>query len=271
MCVVDRRHRAPRRRHADRLGRRVQRDPGLVAAGQGREPLLDERGRVLGRERARCEPDGERRGLVDAVDAERAPVVSGAVPAHEVPAASAVHQRVRFDVAAAGGPVARLVREAHALVVAARGGEHGQALRVDGRSRRGERGGGRAERLHAPPQVPGQHLLELHQRAHGGLLDPGHRRPRRRPQADRDRDRLVVVEQQRRHRRPGGQPVAAGRAGERLDRIAEPAQPLDVAPDRAARHLEPLRQLASRPVAAGLEERQQGEQAARGHRGQILT
>ena len=81
----------------------------------------------------------------------------------------------------------------------------------------------------------GQHLLELHERAHRRLLDPGHRRARGAAQADGDRDRLVVVQQQRRHRRARAQPVAAGRPGRGVDRIAELAQPLDVAADRRGR------------------------------------
>ena len=98
----------------------------------------------------------------------------------------------------------------------------------------------------------------------------------RRP--DRDRDRLVLVEQQRRHRGAGAQPVAAGRAGQRLDGVAELAQALDVAPDGAPGDLEPLGQLAARPVAARLEQREEIEEAAGGvaighvrDRGQILT
>jgi hypothetical protein len=81
---------------------------------------------------------------------------------------------------------------------------------------------------------------------------PGHQLP----EPDRDGDRLVV-EQQRWHRRAGAQPVAAGRPGARLDRVAEPPQPLDVTAQRPARHLEPLGQLAARPVAAPLQQRQQ--------------
>ena len=109
-----------------------------------------------------------------------------------------------------------------------------------------------------------QDLLELDQRAHRGLLDAGHRRARGGAQADRDRDRLVVVEQQRRHRGAGAKPVAAGRAGQRLDRVAEVAQPLDVAPDRPAGHLEPVGQLGAGPVAAPLQQREQLQKPARG-------
>jgi hypothetical protein len=106
------------------------------------------------------------------------------------------------------------------------------------------------------PTTGRQDLLELHQRAHGGLLDPGHRCACGGAQPDRDRDRLLVVEQQRRHRAPGAQPVPAGGSGQRLDRIAELAQALDVTPDRAAGDLEPVGQLAPRPVAAPLQQGQ---------------
>ena len=63
--------------------------------------------------------------------------------------------------------------------------------------------------------------------------------PAGRAQADRDRDGLVVVEQQRRHRlarRPAGsrRPRRAG-----LHRIAELTQPVDVVADGAGGHAEP--------------------------------
>jgi len=110
--------------------------------------------------------------------------------------------------------------------------------------------------------VRGQHLLELDERAQRCLLDPAHRRAGSRAQADGDRDRLVVVEQQWRHRRPRAQPVAAGRAGQRFHRIAELPKTLDVAPDRASGHLEPVGQLRALPVTASLEQRQQREKPA---------
>ena len=77
-----------------------------------------------------------------------------------------------------------------------------------------------------------QDLLELDEGADGGFLDAGHGRPRGRAQPNRDRDRLVLVEQQRGHRGAGTKPVAAGWSAQRLDRIAERPQALDVAPDR---------------------------------------
>ena len=122
----------------------------------------------------------------------------------------------------------------------------------------------RLQRVDAAAQARGQDLLELDQRAHRGLLDAGHRRAGGRAQPDRDRDGLVVVEQQRRHRRAGVQPVAAGRPGERVHRVAEVAQPLDVAADRAAADLEAPRELLAGPVAPGLQQREELQQAAGG-------
>jgi hypothetical protein len=112
--------------------------------------------------------------------------------------------------------------------------------------------------------VSRQHLLELHQGPDRRLLDAGHRRAGGGAEPHGDGDHLVVVEQQGRHGRTGAQAIAARRTRERLDRIAELAQPLDVAADRSRRDLEPFREFAARPVAAGLEQGQQREEAAGG-------
>ena len=70
--------------------------------------------------------------------------------------------------------------------------------------------------------------------------------------------------EQRWHRGPGAKPVAAGGPRERLHRVAEVAQPLDVATDRPPGHLEPVGQLGARPVTAPLEQREQLQKPARG-------
>ena len=125
-------------------------------------------------------------------------------------------------------------------------------LGVDRGAASGRGDGRRAQRSHAPAQVRRQHLLELDQGPHGRLLDARHRRPRRGAESDGDRDRLLVVEQKGRHRAPGAQAVAAGRAAERLHGVAQLAQALRVAPDRPAGHAQALGQLATRPVATPL-------------------
>ena len=63
---------------------------------------------------------------------------------------------------------------------------------------------------------------------------------------------------------PAREPVAAGRPGHRLDRVAELAQAVDVAPDGAPGDPEPLGQRRARPVAAGLQQREEVEEAAGG-------
>jgi hypothetical protein len=84
------------------------------------------------------------------------------------------------------------------------------------------------------------------------------------PQSDRDGDGLVVVEQQRGHRRPGGQPIPARDAGARVHGIAERPQLTDVGAHRPRTHAQPIGELGARQVALELEQRQQLEQAGRG-------
>ena len=188
---------------------------------------------------------------------------------------------MRLDVATSLDPLAASVGEAKALGVTARGRDHRQMLRVDRRPADRRRDGGRAQRADATAKVSGQDLLELDESPNGGLLNPGDGRAGCGTEADRDRDRLVVVEEQRRHGGAGSKPVAAGRTAERLDRVSELAQPVDVATDRPPRYLEPVGELRPRPVAARLEERQELQESARGrghgdlnhrrNRGQFLT
>jgi hypothetical protein len=146
-------------------------------------------------------------------------------------------------------------------------------LRIDGRATERGRDGRRAQGADATAKVGRQDLLELDQRPHGGLVDTDHGGAGGSAEPDRDGDRLVVVQEQRRHRRPGAEPVAAGGTGERLDRVAEIAQPFDVPPDRPARDLEPVGELRPGPVAACLEQREQLQESARGrgHGGVIIA
>jgi hypothetical protein len=137
-------------------------------------------------------------------------------------------------------------------------------LRVDGRTADGRRDHRRSKRRHPPAQVCRQDLLELDECSHGGLLDPGHGGAGGRAEADRDGDRLLVAEQQRRHRGSGAEPVAAGGTRQRVHRVAEVAEPLDVSAERSARHRQPVGELGARPVAAGLEQREQPQESARG-------
>lgn len=84
------------------------------------------------------------------------------------------------------------------------------------------------------------------------------------PQGDREGDHLVVVEEQRRQFRARAEPVSAVRAFEGGDGIAEFAQAVDVAADGARADVQPFRQQRARPVPAGLEQGEQGQQPRRG-------
>ena len=91
------------------------------------------------------------------------------------------------------------------------------------------------------------------------------------PEPDDERDRLVVVEYERWERGAGGELVAAADARVRqLDRVAEPAEPIDVAAQRCgAETSEALGELGARPVAARLEQRQQAR--GRGRSGSAMS
>jgi hypothetical protein len=84
--------------------------------------------------------------------------------------------------------------------------------------------------------------------------------PGTRPQPDGDRDRLLVVEQQRRQRRSDPEPVVAGASLHGVDRVSQLAQPADVVADRTGAHPEPTGQLGAGPVRSGLQQGQQAEQ-----------
>src|SRR4029079_17728196 len=58
--------------------------------------------------------------------------------------------------------------------------------------------------------------------------------------------------------------IAATDPARRLDRIAERAEPVDVTAERARRHAEAVGQLGPGPVAAGLQQAEQGKGAGSG-------
>ena len=145
---------------------------------------------------------------------------------------------------------------------------HGGAQR--GEHPAGDRGrrrldGGDRERVE-PAAQPGRHdLPDRGQRPRRRLPDAG-AGARCRPQRDGQCDRLLVVEQQRRQVRPGAEPVPALGPLDGRDRVAQLPQPADVAAHRTGAGLEPLGQQRTRPVPAGLQQRQQRQQARGGLR-----
>ena len=193
----------------------MKRDARLMLVLDARQIVGHKCRGIAAGHRARREPPRARGDLVDPVDPEGAPVVAVTVPGHQIPTAAEVHERVGLSVAAALLAVAGAVGEAELLVVPARAGDRRQRLGVHlgaFRSTR-QRDGMRAQCVHPSAQTRREHLLELDQRSHRGLLYTGDRGSGRSSQPDRDGHRLVVVEQKRRHGRARLQPVAAIGAG----------------------------------------------------------
>ena len=97
------------------------------------------------------------------------------------------------------------------------------------------------------PQPWRQHLLDLGECADRCVVDIGQRQLRGHPQPDGDGQGLVVLEQQRRQRSAGREPVPARRPLCRVDLVAQMAQPLDVAPDGPSRDAQPLGEFPAGP------------------------
>src|SRR5690606_22468226 len=87
---------------------------------------------------------------------------------------------------------------------------------------------------------------------------------RRDVQRDRDRDRLVVVEEQRRKLAPGAELIATAGSGRALDGVAEAAQAVDVASQRAAIDPEALGELHAPPETLPLQEAEEAKQSRGG-------
>ncbi len=113
------------------------------------------------------------------------------------------------------------------------------------------------------PQPDGQHPVELGQRPERGVAGAGYRATRAGEQRDRGGDRLLVVEQQRRQVLPRAELVAAADALAGVHRVAEGAQPLDIAPYRARGDAEPVGELGPGPDLALLQQAEQGEHPLR--------
>ena len=150
----------------------------------------------------------------------------------------------------------RRIPEPQALFVAARLGNRREQPSVDRRPVGPHRGHGcRAQGIDAPPQSRRHDLDDFGQRSDRRLFDARHRALRRGPQADCQRNCLLIVEQQRGQGRARGELIAAVDAALRVDWITELAQPIDVAAEGAHRNFQALGQLVARPIAVRLEER----------------
>ncbi|OLT27729.1 hypothetical protein BJF79_42370 [Actinomadura sp. CNU-125] len=164
-----------------------------------------------------------------------------------------------------GAAVGGGVGEADVLAGDAGGGQGRQDAGVGGgRVPVGQGDGGLGEGGDAVPQPGRQDLFEFGQGAGAAVGDAGDGGRGGGAQADGDGDGLLVVQQQRRHRGPGGEPVPAGAAVRGVDGVAEAAEPFDVAADGAGADAQAAGEFAARPFPRGLQQGQQPQQPSGG-------
>ena len=221
--LVDRLHHPDRRIDPGQhlLRRCVDEDPGVHVPAGARHLPQHERRVVTARQLDRAKPPPTRAPQRHPVQPTRPPGVGPGLPRDEVPATLPTDQ-----------PVGLLLTSLIVAVV-----EPDLFMITDRRRHRRQQRGvdqwildvrarvlraadhGAADRVHLAAQPVRQHLLQLGQRSGAGLLDPGD--PGGRAQTHRHRDRLLVVQQQRRQLGTDSQPVVAARTADRLDGIAE--------------------------------------------------
>ena len=229
-----------------------------------RQPRPDVRRGVAAGDLARPEHRPGAGGLREPVEPEGAPVVALEVVRQQVPAPADRHQLVRLGVATAVLPgraaAARGVAEPQPL---AGRGSPGRPSPARDASTSGARENGestvaaRSASARRRSRV-GQHLHHLRQRRQRRLREgAGEGARRAAPSAT-----TIAIASSSSTTSGGIEPagrqlVAAVDPAVGVDRVAEVAQPLDVAAQRPLRHLEPARQLGAGPEPVGLQQRQQ--------------
>lgn len=252
-------------------GRRVQqhRPPaGPLIRVRPLEPRRDERVDITAWHDPRHERSSRRHSRPHSMRREEPPVLPVEVPREQVPPALRCDEMVRLDPPDRPRlgvvPLARQVVEADRHPVTQRLPQHQQHIEGhrDGRRITGTPDRGHLDGIEPVPNPRWQHLTHGPERTHCRLPDTGAQR-RSRPQRDRDRKRLVVVEEQRGHVVSRLEAVSAVGTHRCLDAVAHLAKTVDVTPHRAMADTQPRRQHRPRPIAPGLQQRQQSEQSRR--------
>jgi len=237
-----------------------------VAARHLSDRVAHIHGWVVGRELARWEGCDGRPRLGHAIDPECAPIIAVEVVREQVPPPREDDESIRLDVALRCCTVARGVREREPYAVVAGTRNHVEDVGADRVRRRApRREHGRApKRVGALAQPRREEVQRLRERADRRLRHSCDLVVGRRVQAHDERDRFVVVEHERGEGRARSELVAATDAARGRDRISELAEAVDVAAQRAFGHAEAFGELGAGPVAARLEEREEGEDAGGG-------
>lgn len=199
------------------------------------------------------------------VGAEGPPGRAFDVAGHEVPVDAGVDQTVRVDAPDRGDAVRVAVGERGAFGCPAHGGQQQQHIR-GGPGRLAARGvfDGGVQALQAPGHPDGQNLAEFQQSRQGRRIRAECRALRCFPQRHGHGEHLVVVQAQWWHAVARAEAVAAARAGDRLDAVAEFAQPVDVPAHRAVGDVQVPGQIRVGPRGSGGEQRDQPQQPCGG-------
>ena len=202
------------------------------------------------------------RDPADAVDPERPLRRPAVVVRGEVPAAAVHDQAVRAHAPVGSLSGVRPVREANATASPdrVREPEHRVASHGDALERPPREPERRLERLDLAAQQRRQHPVDLRERCLRGVALAVEPEPPGRQQPERDGDRLVVAQHQR--RQPVARPdaVAAADAALALHGDPELLERRDVAADGARADAEALGDLPSGGEGSCLEQLEQGEQ-----------
>jgi hypothetical protein len=194
---------------------------------------------------------------------KRAPVVSAAIERDEVPSPR-VHETHWLDDALGALAVARGVVEGDDATLVAGFSQQRQEVRVHTRPRSLEQSDGLAQHVGSVAQPGWEHALQLGQGTQGCFSDSGGKMAPRRSERDGDGECLVFGERERGQAGARSEAITPRHAGLPVHRVAEPAQTIDVASQRAIGDLEPLDKLGTGPVALAQKQGEKAQQASRG-------
>lgn len=215
--------------------------------------------------RGRGEKGVPRRAYVlDAVDAQSAPVRASAVPGDEIPARLCTHEASWLHPANAGAALYVAVAQLDHLLQLAGVGQRSEMAQVGGRCCVRQWLHRIEKALEAARQPRRQERLELHRSHQSGLLQAAHAAQGSASQCERERESLVLLEGQGRELGAGLEMVAALGTWQRPHPVAEFAQSLYIPSDGARRDTQPLGQLRPAPRAALLQQAEQPQEAGRG-------
>lgn len=160
-----------------------------------RKRFHDELGEISFGRFARLKSDGDFGFAVDAIDAEGAPVLAGAVPCDEIPAGSGVDEAMGLDRAHSWRTGAILIFETKAFAIAASARDSRKKVGIDTRTAAAFKRDDESMKCgDSLAETRRQDLLEFEKGADRGFFNAGNATLRRSSQAERDGDGFVIIE-----------------------------------------------------------------------------